>query len=148
MNISVNYLDDGRFFYNGAWGNWSLLKNELVDHSLSPPSFETKYNFGGEFRITSLTDSTLVLTKNLTTSGNLNRIIYLKASNKLTLTEQNKIESAYIYNGILTREVIDSIKNMTKSELFDAGLNILGGGHVHILTPDSLYFIKPRSFEK
>ena len=143
-NISMCYFADGTLFYNGSTGTWEIVEGRYIQHKLKKEDQE-RLNFGGIFSVTEISDSTLALTKVLTTSHDMKRTLYLKSSTILTKTEQPNSGGPYFYDGTLDALAMDSLSNMEPDELFDAGFTILGNNMVHIMTPDTLYVIRLKS---
>lgn len=143
-NISMCYYPDGRFFYNGSTGTWEILENRYIEHKLDKEA-KGGLNFGGIFSVTELNNSTLTLTKLLTSSHDMKRTLYLKSSTILTKTEQPNSGGPYSYEDTLDKSTIDSLSRMDSDELFNAGFTILGSNMIHIITPDSLYVIRLKS---
>lgn len=139
-NISMCYYPDGTFFYNGSTGTWKILKDRYIAHQLDKEAIEV-LNFGGIYSVTKLNDSTLTLTKLLTSSRDMKRVLHLKSSTILTKTKQPNSGSPFIYEGILSESTIDSLSIMNSDELFNAGFSILPNNKIHIVASDTLYMI-------
>lgn len=141
-NISMCYYPDGTFFYNGSTGTWKVLEDRYIEHKLDNKQAESRLNFGGIFSLTELDNSTLVLTKLMTSSHDMKRTLYLKSSSILTKREQPNSIGPYLFDGTLDKLTIDSLSNMDSDALFNAGFNILRNDMIHIMAPDSIYVIK------
>ncbi len=141
-NTSMCYYPDGTFFYNGSAGTWKILDDRYITHQFDEKGAQERLNFGGVFSVTGLNDSTLTLTKLLTSSHDTKRTLHLKPSNTLTETEQPNSGGPYFYNGQLSQSTVDSLSRMDADELFDAGFTVLPNNTVHIIAPDSLYVIR------
>jgi hypothetical protein len=142
VNTSICYYPDGKFFYNGATGTWQVLEGKYIEHTMDDKAKEGRLNFGGIFCATELSESGVTLTKILTTSHDMLRMVHLKPSTVLTPNEQANSGIPYFYDGKVSEAVIDSIKRMNPEELFNVGLTKIGNSMVHIMTPDSLYIIR------
>ena len=143
-NISICYYSDGTFFYNGSTGSWEVVEGRYIQHKLKKEDQE-RLNFGGIFSVTEISDSTLALTKLLTSSHDMKRTLYLKPATILTKTEQPNSGGPYFYDGTFDALAMDSLSKMENDELFNAGFTILGSNMVHIMTPDTLYVIRLKS---
>ena len=141
-NISMCYYPDGTFFYNGSTGAWKILEDQYIEHKLDSKEAENRLNFGGVFSITKLDNSTLILTKLLTSSHDMKRTLHMKSSTILTTREQPSSGRPYFYDGTIDELTRDSISKMDSYQLFNAGLTIVGKDLIHIMTPDSLYIIE------
>lgn len=141
-NVSMCYYSDGTFFYNGSTGTWEILEDRYIEHQFHNKEEQDRLKFGGVFSITELDNSTLTLTKLLTSSHDMKRTLHLKSSTILTKKEQPNSGGPYFHDGALDESTIDSLSNMDSDELFNAGFTIVGNNMIHIITPDSLYAIK------
>ena len=146
-NISMCYYADGTFFYNGSTGTWEVLDDGSIDHKLDANA-EDDLNFGGIFSVTELSDSTLTLTKVLTTSHDLKRTLHLQPSTVLTKTTQHDSGAPYFFEGTLSTALVDSLCGMDTDQLFNAGITLLPNNMIHIMTPDTLHVIRPKVPEK
>ncbi|WP_053404467.1 hypothetical protein [Persicobacter sp. CCB-QB2] len=138
-NQSLCYYPDGRLFFNGVYGSW-VLDDEVVKHQLNRED-EVAMNFGGDFIIENLTDSSLVITKLMDSKGEMKRRMYFKASKTLTPNPQPHSGAPYHFLGELNQQLLDSLHAMSKAALFDAGFTILRNDMIHILKEDTLHII-------
>lgn len=135
------YYPDGTFFYNGSTGTWEILKDKYIVHELDKEA-KDDLNFGGIFSVIELSNSSLTLTKLLTSSHDMRRTLFLKSSSVLTRNGQPNSGGPYRYEGYPDDATLDSISNMDSDALFDAGFTILQNNMIHIMTPDTLYVIR------
>lgn len=134
---SLEYFGNGTFQYRGSKGTWELIDSKFLNHKLDNYKAEGRLNFGGIYSATELTDSTLVLTKLLTSTNDMSRTIYLK---KYDRVPQVAFEP-YYYKGPMDERAIDSLGSMSVEDLFISNFNFRNDS-VFIQTPDSLYRIK------
>ncbi|MGB3848629.1 MAG: hypothetical protein WA958_01580 [Tunicatimonas sp.] len=148
-NISICYYPNRTFLFNGTRGTWKIIENKYIEHEMDEAS-EAKLNFGGIFSITELKDSTLKLTKLLTSSHDMERTLHLKPSTVLTTTEQQNNGYPYLYNGILNESIIDSLSQMNKDELFNVGITVKSQedyNMIHMIAFDTLFIIKTNGYK-
>ena len=140
---SIEYSNDGTFKYSGSNGNWQLLESKFIKHQLEDNEDERRFNFGGIYCATELTDSTLVLTKIFTSTNDMSRTIYLRKYDK------NKAAQPvpFVYTQPMNEKTIDSLSSLSMEELFISGFNFRNDT-ILIQTPDSLYRIKRRATNK
>ena len=117
------------------------MGNSYIEHKLDKEA-KDDLNFGGIFSVTELNNSTLTLTKLLTSSHDMKRTLYLKSSTILTKTKQPNSGAPYFYEGTLNESTIDSLSMMDSDELFNAGFTILPDNMIHIIASDTLYVIR------
>jgi hypothetical protein len=136
----IKYNPDGTYNH-GAWksgGTWEIVEGKYIRHQIERKQ-EIRNNFGGTYAVTLLKDSTLILTKLLTSSRDMKRVIYF------TLKPREAIKSPFyrpnLYNKMLTLNQIDSISRLTKEQLFESNFKFIKDT-VFIPTKDSLYKIK------
>ncbi len=141
LNISMCYYPDGTFFYNGSTGTWKVREGRYIDHQLDKEVID-QLNFGGIFAVSELSDSTLTITKLLTTSHDMKRTQYLKASTVLTRNRQSKSGNPYSYPGTLSEATIDSLCNMDSVQLFNAGFTILPNNMIYIMATDTMHILR------
>lgn len=146
-NVSVCYYPDGTLLYNGNKGTWSIIDDTFIDHTLDEAA-KSRLNFGGSFSITALTDTSLALTKVLTTSHDMQRTLHLKPSTMLTEREQPSSGFPYFFSGILKEAMIDSLHHMDNNTLFNMGISVREQGDyrlINIIASDTLYMIRSGS---
>ena len=140
---SFEMRGDQTFKYSYADGTWEIREGKYIDFCLGKKEDEGRLNFGGLYAVTSLTDSTLTLTKLLTSSHDMKRIVHLKDSQSYRGTEYPSIP---YYTGKVDQKLLDSISRFDAVELFETGFNFTRDS-IFIQTKDSLYRI-PRRIEK
>ena len=132
---TIRYHSDLTFNYGSADGNWTLTEGKYINHSLKHREDEVMYKFGGIYSVTTLTDSTLTLTKVLTSSYDLKRTIHLMSTPSLPGHEQ------YVYRDSVDQHALDSIRSMSTEQLFMYGFS-WEDDTILIQIEDSLYRIK------
>lgn len=135
---SFEMRGDQTFKYSYAEGTWEIREGKYIDYCLGKKEDEGRLNFGGLYAVTSLTDSTLTLTKLLTSSHDMKRMINLKDSKSYRGTEYASIP---YYTGKVDQEFLDSISRFGAVELFETGFNFTRDS-IFIQTKDSLFRIK------
>jgi hypothetical protein len=143
----LTYHPDGTFNYRSASGNWSIINHRYIKHQLNRED-EVRTNFGGIFSITSITDSTIVLTKVLTSTSDMKRIIFLKQA---SLANHNspgnyQFSKSYFQNAFynykeISKPLLDSTSRMSSEGLFELGFHFTIDS-VTFQTIDSVYKIK------
>ncbi|WP_224995770.1 hypothetical protein [Cesiribacter sp. SM1] len=133
------------FEYGGKSGNWALLENKYFRYQLNNPEDEARLNFGGIYSVTSLTDSTLVLSKVLTSARDMKRTIHLY--NFKYFYDKRAPEIKYPYWGEVSNKVLDSISHLSEETLLKVGdfhgLRLVGDT-IHIHTPDTIVKIRKK----
>ena len=98
-------------------------------------SEERKLKFGGIYGVTSLTDSTLTLTKLLTSNEDMSRRITFK---KLDFAEKKHLS---LYGEPITTESLEYLSLFDRAELFHSGFKVENDS-ITIQTADSVFQIK------
>jgi hypothetical protein len=96
-------------------------------------------NFGGTYAVTFLTDSSLVLTKILTSSRDMKRVIHLTL--KPYKFDLSQFKWHHFYDDKPTLSQIDSISRLSSESLFEYNFKFTKDS-VFFPTSDSLYRIK------
>jgi hypothetical protein len=79
IKVILKYSKEGLFEYKGGDGVWMILEDHFVKHiMIDEGNRYNNYKFGGIYAVTELSDSTLTLTKILTSSYDMQRTIYFK----------------------------------------------------------------------
>ncbi|HEX5169890.1 MAG TPA: hypothetical protein VFW11_12015 [Cyclobacteriaceae bacterium] len=141
---SLKINGDKTFNYSGKKGNWEILEGKYINYRLDSKDDETVLNFGGIYAVTNVTDTTLTLTKLLTSTHDMKRIIYLEDSKSYYAHLPNY--QTLIYTGKLDQNSLDSISHLHTIELFETGFPV-HGDTIFIHTQDSLYRVL-RKIEK
>jgi hypothetical protein len=68
---------ENKFKYGGKSGYWELVEGKYIRYQLNNPEDEARFNFGGIYSVTNLTDSTLILSKVLTSTNDMKRTMHL-----------------------------------------------------------------------
>jgi len=145
--FSLVYNEDNTFTYGRSEGIWELIDDKYIKHTLNDEEDESRFNFGGIYGVTTLTDTTLTLTKLLTSSHNMKRIIHF-ISSEISLNRYRATPlgafiygQPYVYRGELDDKTLDSISSFRIEQLFEIGYNF-ENDTISIQTEDSLYRIK------
>jgi hypothetical protein len=138
-NESFSYNSDFSFSYYDSQGVWTLIDQKYIRHQLNMKGDEGRLNFGGIYSVTTLTDSTLILTKLLTSSHDMKRTMYLKPESHFPPREEYGLNPFYYWKDI-QKNTLDSIGNLSDKKLFSSNLDYIGDT-LFIPTIDSLYII-------
>ena len=136
---NLKYNADGTFHYGIVKGKWLVIEGKYIKHFLEREDV-IKMNFGGTFAVISLTDTDFVLTKLLTSSHDMKRVIHLtlrpRPKQIFSSTFKNKL-----YYSRLTTHQVDSISRLSSEILFEYNYTFTKDS-VFYPTFDSLYRIK------
>jgi len=140
----------GRIKYNPDWtfncnnlkcdGAWTIIEGKYIRHRLERQD-EIKKNFGGTYAVTFLSDTTLVLTKVLTSSKDMKRVIHLTLEGRWEKKSSNPSYKHRLYYERLTSNQIDSISRLSSETLFEWNFKFTKDS-IFFPTWDSLYKIK------
>ena len=135
----IQYNPDGTFSSTTISGTWIILEGKFIKHNLKRED-EIKMNFGGTYAVTALSDTSLVLTKILTSSQDMKKVIYLNLSGRWG---NNTISSAFVPRSLrkLNENQIDSISRLSSEVLFERNF-FFTTDTLFYPTIDSLYKIK------
>ncbi len=134
------------FEYGGKRGSWELIEKKYLRYQLDSPEEEANYNFGGTYAVVSLTDTTLALTKILTSTRDMKRTIFLYNSDYFKAKMMASMEK--YYKGNLNKKTLDSISYLSEELLLKVGFHhgfYLVGDTVFINTEEAVYKIKRNS---
>lgn len=136
---SLQYQPNRTFKYRSGEGTWQLIDNKYIKHKLNNQKDEDRFNFGGIYALTSLTDSTIILVKVLTSSNDMSRTIYLESEEKWNSRPINN--NPYVFRVEVGQQLLDSISTLSIERLFIEGFNVKNDT-ILFQTLDSLYQIK------
>ena len=140
---NLKYNVDGTFHYGIVKGKWSVIEGKYIKHFLGRED-AIKMNFGGTFAVTSLTDTDLVLTKLLTSSHDMKRVIYLTLRPRPSKQIFSSTFKSKLYYSRLTTHQVDSISRLSSGILFEYNYTFTKDS-VFYPTFDSLYRIKRKN---
>lgn len=133
---TIRYNADKTFKYRSSSGTWFVQKGKYVVHKFPTEKDVSKTNFGGTFVVTQLNDTLLVLSKLLTSTHDMKRILEFRK----TLPPSNPPTFGML-RFPLTPKDLDSISHLSKAALFILNASWRGDTLV-INTPDSVYRYK------
>ncbi|QSE97255.1 hypothetical protein [Fulvivirga lutea] len=136
----LQYENNGNLQYNYGYGSWELIEKKYLKHQLDDKNVESRLNFGGIYAVIEIIDSTLTLSKVLTSTSDMKRTISLtKYSANRKFGSQNRP-----YLGRIENKTMDSIRSLSKEELFISGFRV-NKDFIIVETPDSVYWINRKS---
>lgn len=142
LKAVLKYTKEGFFEYMGGNGVWTVLEDRFIKHiMIDDNKRHIDYKFGGKYAITEISDSTLTLTKMLTSSYDMQRIIYFRKHNKNTPTITHFSFSPDHLQGVLSPQKIDSISRLSMEVLFAYDYKVVRDT-IYVQTADSLFRIK------
>jgi len=136
---SFKYNRDNSFSIYDRQGVWTLVDEKYIRHKLNREDDEDRLNFGGIYAVTTLTDSSLTITKLLTTSHDMKRTLYLKPDSFFPPKREYGANTLY-YRKNIDKSTLDSIRGLSLEQLFSSNLDYVGDT-LFIPTIDSLYIV-------
>lgn len=71
----LTYESNGKYHYGSHAGEWQILKKRYIQHDLTTLNSPHQMTLGGIYIITELSDSTLILSKSVTSSHDTKRVM-------------------------------------------------------------------------
>jgi predicted NUDIX family NTP pyrophosphohydrolase len=142
--LSIDYNEGGTYWLNRELGNWSIRYGRYLRHE--PVEAKAGVSFAGIFSVTSISDTSLVLTKLQTSSRDMQRVFFL--SHKLRQRQSRSYARGTVVppvriRKVLSSEELDSISYLSEEGLFTAGFPERDG-KARVVTADSVYEVPRR----